>query len=224
LTKDQNNNTGFTMLELIVVISMMAIVLGVSAPRIFKTLYRGKLRSEANTLMSTFMYAQGMAAIQRATYRVNFNIDKQEYHVTRDAGRGDDFELSEDDLTTSGGSSLFPGQSTRYMPDSDDDPIEKDDYWDDDENTSSNRNAAGRVSVLDEETHKLPGEIKILKIVDGRGDEFLEGTFEVPLDPQGRSIDTTIYIGKKEEDSLIYKVHIGADGITEVFVEDENTN
>lgn len=216
--------SAFTLLELIVVISMMAIVLSVSAPRIFKTLHRGKLRSEANTLMTTFVYSQGMAAIQRATYRVHLDLDKQEYYVSRDAGRGDDFELTEDDLTSSGGSGLFPGESSRYMPDSADKQNDNDDDWTDEENINSNRNAAGRVSIFDEETHKLPKEIKILKIVDGRGDEISEGKFEVPLNPQGRSIDTTIYFGKKEDDPLKYKVHIRANGLTEVIVEDEETN
>jgi len=212
------------MLELIVVIAMMAIVLSISAPRIFKTLYRGKLRSEANNLMTTFRYSQGMAAVQRATYRVHFNLENQEYYVTRDAGRGDDFELTDDDLTSSGSSGLFPGESSRYMPDSDDDSEGKNTDWYDDENTNSCRNSAGKVSIFDEETHKLPGEIKILKIVDGRGDEISEGTFEVPLDPQGRSFETTIYFGKKDEDTLKYLVHIGANGIAEVIVEDEETN
>ena len=214
----------FTMLELIVVISMMAIVLSVSAPRIFKTLYRGKLRGEANNLMTTFVYSQGMAAVQRATYRVHFNLDNQEYYVTRDAGRGDDFELTENDLTSSGNSGLFPGENARYMPDSGDYSIEKYDDWDDEENINTNRNAAGRVSIFDEDSHKMPKEIKILKIIDGRGDEITEGTFEVPVDPHGRSFDTTIYLGKSDEDKIIYKVHIGANGITEVIIEDEEIN
>jgi type II secretory pathway pseudopilin PulG len=220
----KNKYSAFTMLELIVVISMMAIVLSISAPRIFKTLYRGKLRSEANNLMTTLKYSQGMAAVQRATFRVHFNLDNQEYYVTRDAGRGDDFELTDDDLTSSGSSGLFPGESTRYMPDSGDDRENKNDDWYDEENTGSNRNSAGRVSIFEEETHKLPGEIKILKIVDGRGDEMSEGTFEIPLDSQGRSFETTIYFGKSDEDKLKYLVHIGANGIVEVITEDDETN
>jgi len=80
------------------------------------------------------------------------------------------------------------------------------------------------VSIFEEETHKLPGEIKILKIVDGRGDEMSEGTFEIPLDSQGRSFETTIYFGKNDEDKLKYLVHIGANGIVEVIIEDEETN
>jgi len=214
------------MLELIVVISMMAIVLSVSAPRIFKTMYRGKLRGEANHLMTTFKYSQGMAAVQRATYRIHFNLDNQEYYVTRDAGRGDDFELTEDDLTSYGssGSGLFPGENSRYMPDSDDESNDEDIEWYDEDNANSNRNAAGRVEIFDEETHKLQGEIKILRIIDGRGDEISEGTFEVPLDPQGRSFETTIYLGKSDEDVLKYLVHIGANGIVEVIIEDDETN
>ena len=216
----KKNFPAFTMLELIVVIAMLAIVMAVSAPRIFKTLYRGKLRGEANTLMSAITYSQGMAAIQRATYRVHFNIDNNEYYVTRDAGRGDDFELTEDDLTTSGGSSLFPGESARFSPEESDND-EEDIYFDDEACSSSNRNAAGRVSIFDEETHKLPAEIKILKIIDNRGDEYNDGTFELPLDPQGRSIDTTVVIGKSEDD-LKYEIHIGANGIIETTVDDEN--
>jgi len=215
------------MLELIVVISMMAIVLSVSAPRIFKTMQRGKLRSEANNLMTTFKYSQGMAAVQRATYRIHFNLDNQEYYVTRDAGRGDDFELTEDDLSSYGsggsGNGLFPGENSRYMPDSDDESDDEIELYGE-ENSNSNRNSAGRVEIFDEETHKLAGEIKILKIVDGRGDEISEGTFEVPLDPQGRSFETTVYLGKSDDDVLKYIVHIGANGIVKIIIEDEETN
>jgi len=208
------------MIELMVVVAMLAIVMAVSAPKIFKSLYVGRLRGEANTIMSAIVYCQGMAAIQRATYRVHFDIDKQEYYATRDAGRGDDFELTEDDLTASGSSGLFPGQSARFMPDSD---KEDDADFFDEENVCSNRNAAGRISIFDEETHKLPKNIKILKIIDGRGDEFIEGAIDIPLDPQGRSIDTTVVLGKSEND-LKYKIHIGANGLTEIIVEDEINN
>ena len=217
----KNKIKAFTLLELIVVIAMLAIIMTVSAPRIFRSLYLGKLRSEANTIMSVIVYCQGMAAIQRATYRIHLNIDKQEYYVTRDEGRGDDFELTEDDLTASG-SSLFPGESANYMPDTgDEEEKSDDDIFLDDENISSNRNAAGKVSIFDEETHKLPQEIKILKIIDGRGEEITDGSVDIPLDPQGRSIDTTIVLGKSEDD-VKYKVHVGANGLTDIITEDEN--
>ena len=211
---------GFTLLELIVVIGIITIVLGVSAPRIFGAYKRGQLRSEANMLATTFRYSQGMAAVQRATYRIHFNIDKNSYHLSRDSSRGDDFELTDNDLMASGDYGLFPGQRTRYMPDDEIEYEREEDEWLESDNVSSNRNAAGRVDIFDEESHSMPNGIKILKIVDGRNDVITEGSFVVSVDPKGRSIDTSIYIGTDNEEGPVYIVHIGVDGIAEVINQD----
>ena len=216
--RQTSNGNGFSLIELMVVIAIMTIVMGISAPRVIRTLQRGRLRSEANHLVSTLRYSQGMAAIQRATYRIHFDLDKQTYHVTRDAGRGDDFELTEEDLMASGESSLFPGQTARYMPGSREDRYSEDEW--DEESGTTNRNTAGRVEIFDEESHTLATGIKIARIIDGRGDDFTEGQFDIPMDPKGRALDAAIYLTSGREGDPVYIVEVGANGLAKIIVED----
>jgi prepilin-type N-terminal cleavage/methylation domain-containing protein len=207
---------GFTLVELLVVIAMVVIVMGVSAPRIFRSLHMGKLRGEANHLMATFRFSQGMAALQRAQHNVHFNLDTQSYRVTRDASRGDDFELEGTQLGM-GTSSLFPGEVARYTPD---DPYveeePEDDFWEEQDSTNVVRGGAGPVDIFDEEQHVLPVGVMIEKIVDGRGEEITSGEFTLPLTPQGRAIHTEVYLTTTREVDPYYIVTVAANGLTRV--------
>ncbi len=226
---------GFSLLELIVVIAIVGIIAGVTAPKIINTLNVGKLRGEANKILSTLRYAQGMAAMQRATYKIKFNLgnfafddekefSQQSYQLIRDESRSDYLEFTDEDLMSSGESGLFPGQQKRFMPSADDF-----DYKDEEEQelfeediAASNRNIAGIVEIFDEKVHKLPPGIKIEKIIDGR-DEFdiTDGEYTIPINPKGRSLDSYIYISSSRKNAPVYIIHLGMNGLSEMYINEE---
>jgi prepilin-type N-terminal cleavage/methylation domain-containing protein len=215
----RSSRRGFTIVELLVVIAMVVIVMSMSAPRIFKSLHMSRLRAEANHLLTTFRFSQGMAAIQRAQHNVHFNLDDQSYYVTRDASRGDDFEMQGTQLGT-GTSSLFPGEVVRYTPDNplDAENAESESVWVDD-TANTNRGGAGLVDIFDEERHQMPSGVLIAKIVDGRGEEIATGEFVLPMTPQGRAVPAAVYLTTQRDDSPYYIVTIEANGLSRVDVE-----
>jgi len=235
--KNQKLSSGFTLLELVVVIVIIGVLAGVSAPKIVSALNAGKLRGEANKILTTMRYAQGNAAIQRATYRIKFNLGNSEfdeekefanqsYELIRDASKNDFFEFSDDDLMSSGGSSLFPGQQNRGLPSKDtfdykDDKDQDQDYYEENK-ANSNRNTAGTVEIFDEKNHKLPSGVKIIKIVDGRDNvEITEGEYVIPIDPKGQSLESYIYLTSSGKNPPTYIIHIGMNGLSEAYLKDE---
>ncbi|NLF39074.1 prepilin-type N-terminal cleavage/methylation domain-containing protein [bacterium] len=213
-------NSGFTLFELIVVISIIGIVMAVTMPKFLRSLTAGRLRSESIQLLTAIRYAQGMAAVQRATYLLHVDLDNQSYYLTREASRSDDFELTDQDMLSSGQSSLFPGQTAQTLPRSQYSFSSTPVYQPEEEEGLTNRNAAGRVDIFDEEAHEMPPGIRIAMVVDVRGEEISDGTFSIPFDPQGGSIETEIVLSTdRDEDNAVAVVHISATGLTEVIIE-----
>lgn len=203
---------GFTLIELVVVVAIMAIMAAVAMPKFAKGLSKSRTKDEANRILSIVRYGQSMAALERTTYWLKMNLDAQTYTLERGAGRGDDFEMTGDDLSGGYGSGL-PMQP----------PVSGDAASG--EQTPRSRGSAGPVDVFDETCHTMPVGVVISKIVDMRGTETMDGEYSVPLDPRGVAQDVTIYIGaRRSEDSALkagvtYAVRVGANGLTEMNVE-----
>jgi prepilin-type N-terminal cleavage/methylation domain-containing protein len=209
---------GVTMLELIVVIIILSIIMAVATPKIVKSMTVTRMRNEANYLKAAVKYLQGMAALQRVVYTIHIDLDKQSYHVTRGMARSDDFTLTTEDMIGGRSDSLFSGDTISYLPGVED-TYEDEMFLDEDEVIVTNRNIAGRVKIFDEEAHSMPTGIKIIKIIDGRGEEYTEGQYMLSLDPKGYSVDTLIRIGTENEYEPVYSVHVGANGIVRIDVE-----
>jgi len=73
--------TGFTLIELTIVILVLAIFLGLSIPRLGH-LTRHNLRVGCRRLSGTAKYLFHRATVRRTIYRLNFNLKTNEYWVT----------------------------------------------------------------------------------------------------------------------------------------------
>lgn len=205
---------GFTLLEIIVVIAIVAIFLGVATPRFIHTVRFGELRGTAERLVTTIRYAQGMAAIQRAPYRLVINIDNNTFYLARDAVAHDDFAFDESDLVTPQ-SSLFPGQPMRTTPFSRREDTVDTFFSREDMQTNA---PGGRVAIFDGETEFIaPRDVSILRVVDARGDIIEEGTHTMTFSPQGMTQETRIYLSFSQDDSVYFIVDVAYNGTSRMY-------
>jgi len=191
---------GYTLIELLVVITIMGIIAGVAIPKVIGSLYSGKQRSEAFQLVTAIRYAQGMAALQRAPYRLHFDLDNQSYYLSRDQSRSDEFDLNADTLGSMG--SLTPPMAEEAAGDGDEDG-----------NNDAGFSAAGRVALFEHDSHQLPTGVSIERIIDGWDEEFVSGTHELILDPKGTSSGARIYLVAERRNSPRYVIRVGANGL-----------
>lgn len=211
--------SGFTLLELLVVIGMIIIVTGVTAPRVISGFRYGELKGAADQLLTTARYAQGMAAIQRATYSLTVDLTKNSFYISRSAQKNKDFTLSDNDFIA-GESSLFPGQKINSMPDDWNDDV-VDPFYSTSE--SSTNETSGRIAIFDDEAEYVCGYgVVIDKVEDGRGRTITEGKHTVPFTPHGTAQETTIYFTLRSKNTAKYIVHIAHNGSTRMYREDEN--
>lgn len=194
----------FTLVELLVVLVVMVIVAAAAAPRIFSSLATTRLRAETQRLLAALQYAQGMAALQRTRFRFHFNLDDQSYYVTRDPAPGDDFEL--EGTGSLRGPDYFPGPSL---------------FAGSSPNADDATNASDRVDIFDADTHSLPRNVLITKIIDPRGDEISSGSFSLVLDPLGTASQAAIYLTTDRPNDPLYVIRIGANGIISLFRDDQ---
>lgn len=74
---------GFTLLELLIVISIIMIVLGFSMPLFRKTFSDIKLSAAVSDIVSLMRYAQERAIVEGVVFRLNFDTGKGEYWLTK---------------------------------------------------------------------------------------------------------------------------------------------
>ena len=203
---------GYTLIELVTVIVIMGIIAGVAIPKVVGSLYSGKQRSEAFQLLTAIRYAQGMAALQRAPYRLHFDFDTQSYYLTRDESRSDEFELSADTLGKLGGIESL-GMPAAPPPDE----------FAEEGGGSSNAGytAAGRVELFDRDSHQLPTGVSIERIIDDWDEEYTDGSFELLLNPKGTSSGARIYLVAARKNSPRYVIQVGANGLCRLYRDNE---
>ena len=79
---------GFTLLELVIVVVVMAMVLGVSYPSLSGGSAAIKLRSTGRDILNTFRYAREKAVTEQTGMRVTVDREKQELTLSDDLGEG----------------------------------------------------------------------------------------------------------------------------------------
>ena len=78
-----NKETGFTMVELLVVLAMMAIISGMMILSLGPALRDARLRTGCRTIMAALKYARSHAVTERTDTRVIFANDGKGVHVER---------------------------------------------------------------------------------------------------------------------------------------------
>ena len=82
------NNSGMTIIELMVVIGILAILAGIAIPGFIGWLPNYRLRSAADDVQSTLQNAKLRAVRENAIVRVNFDINNESYLAFIDNGAG----------------------------------------------------------------------------------------------------------------------------------------
>ncbi|MCK4462842.1 MAG: prepilin-type N-terminal cleavage/methylation domain-containing protein [Candidatus Omnitrophica bacterium] len=83
-SRNQRNKylTGFTLIELVLVILLISILVALSTPLFRRTFSDLELRNTAFNITKLINYAQEMAIIERTNYKLNFDFKKGKYHLT----------------------------------------------------------------------------------------------------------------------------------------------
>jgi len=75
----ENGDSGFTLLELILVLLLMGLIAGLALPFVAPTLDRIKLQSEVRQISSALQFARSEAISKKTLYTFNIDIDKNQY-------------------------------------------------------------------------------------------------------------------------------------------------
>lgn len=72
-------NGGFTLLEILLVLFLMALIAGLTLPFVVSTLDRIKLQSEARQMASALQFARSEAITKKTLFTFNANINENQY-------------------------------------------------------------------------------------------------------------------------------------------------
>ena len=79
----KKSQTGFTLLELIVVMVMIAVIAGFFSSGMMKSLKKAKLRAVSKDLVSAIRYTRGQAVVKHEQKTITFNVENKTYKAPR---------------------------------------------------------------------------------------------------------------------------------------------
>jgi prepilin-type N-terminal cleavage/methylation domain-containing protein len=79
--KRKDNNSGFTLLELIIVLFFIALILGLSTIFFANTLPSSRLNATAREMSATIRHAKHLALINGETQTITINLDSRYYGI-----------------------------------------------------------------------------------------------------------------------------------------------
>jgi len=92
---------GFTLLELLVVLGIIAIVSAMVVPRFGGALHGAAHKTAAKKIAATLRYARSRAVAEGVSYTVNFDLDNSVLSVGSDGSVSGDDDARDDDVKTS---------------------------------------------------------------------------------------------------------------------------
>ena len=84
------DRSGFTMLELLLVVAIMLIAAGLSVPSFIRSFRGAKLRTSVRTVVMTHRYARSMAVLKQTEVAILFDTKKNEIEVVSVASSSQD--------------------------------------------------------------------------------------------------------------------------------------
>jgi len=78
------NNYGFTLIELAMVISLLLLITAAITPSLKRYKISYELKSTARELISIINYTHICAVTHRKKYRINFQLDKNQYWISKE--------------------------------------------------------------------------------------------------------------------------------------------
>lgn len=82
-------STGFTLVELLITVAIIAILAAVAAPSLLQTIANQRMKSAAHELSATFTEARYQAALQRVSMRVESAGDASQWKAASDSTRSE---------------------------------------------------------------------------------------------------------------------------------------
>ncbi len=80
---DNKYLTGFTLIELVLVILLISILIGLSTPIFRRTFSNLELKNTTYNISKMINYAEEMAIIDKVNYKINFDFEKGKYWITK---------------------------------------------------------------------------------------------------------------------------------------------
>jgi general secretion pathway protein H len=78
----ERENRGFTLIEILVVMALMALILGISAALLTNTLSGAKHKAAAREMVATLKYAKHLAAAKNERQIIRFDLDAGSYGIS----------------------------------------------------------------------------------------------------------------------------------------------
>ena len=79
----KRQQSGFTLLEVIVVMVMIAVLMGFFATGMSKSLQKAKIRAVSKNLVSALRYTRGQAVVKHEEKTITFNVKDKTYKAPR---------------------------------------------------------------------------------------------------------------------------------------------
>lgn len=100
--RDTQKKSGFTLLELLLVISLLAIAMGVVTPLFFNSLRGQRLNAAARALITASRYARSMSVLKNTDMTIRFDLDTSRIEVLCPGGGIPPFERAIERVVISG--------------------------------------------------------------------------------------------------------------------------
>ncbi len=83
LTYNPKKYTGFTLIEVLVVMVMIAVLAGLVATGMSDSLRKAKIRAVSKNLVSAMRYTRGQAVVKHEQKTITFNVEEKTYQAPR---------------------------------------------------------------------------------------------------------------------------------------------
>ena len=94
----EKGNSGFTLIEMIVVIAIMAVMLAIAVPGFLGMTPRSSLKTAARDMISNLQLARIEAIRGRKTWAVQFDTGSARYRILDDDGADDTWNTTDDNV------------------------------------------------------------------------------------------------------------------------------